>query len=81
MLSSNFRISTTDSHSIIDLCKNKRINRAGDVMIGNHVWVGADVTINKNVTIFDDSVVSGNSVVNHDVARKKQLWQVFPQGM
>ena len=67
MLSSGIRITTTDSHSVIDIESGKRVNLAKSVRIGNHVWIGANCIINKGVTIGDNAVVAGNSVVTHDV--------------
>lgn len=64
MISSNVRIVTTDSHSIIDLKSNLRINYAKDVYIGNHVWLGANVSILKGSKILENSVVGINSIVN-----------------
>lgn len=37
------------------------------IIIGNSVWVGANVTILKGVTIGDGAVVAANSVVRNDV--------------
>lgn len=67
MLSSDIRIATTDSHSIIDKNSKKRINHAKSIKIGNHVWIGTRVTINKGVIIGDNSVVASNSLVTKNV--------------
>lgn len=37
------------------------------IVIGENVWIGADVRINKGVTIGDNSIVAANSVVTKDV--------------
>jgi acetyltransferase-like isoleucine patch superfamily enzyme len=37
------------------------------VRIGDHVWVGAQVTILRGVTIGDGAVIGAGSVVTHDV--------------
>lgn len=67
MLSSGIRISTTDSHSIISLDTNKRINEAGSVLIENHVWIGHNATICKGIHIGHDTIIGTNSVVTHDI--------------
>lgn len=67
LISSNVRIATTDSHSIIDVSTKKRTNQAKDITIGNHVWLGYNVSINKGVTIADNSVIAGHSVVTKSV--------------
>ncbi len=68
MLSSDIRIVTTDSHSIINSSDGKRINQAKSVVIGEHVWIGTRVTINKGVIIGDNSVVASNSLVTKSCA-------------
>jgi acetyltransferase-like isoleucine patch superfamily enzyme len=40
------------------------------VVIGNKVWIGANVTILKGVTIGDGAVVAANSLVNKDIPPK-----------
>jgi len=68
MFSSGIRVVNTDSHSIISLDNKLRINPEKDVVIGNHVWVGADSKILKGVTIGDNSVIAMNSVVTKDIS-------------
>lgn len=63
MFSSGIKILTGDSHSIIDVISNKRINYAENVMISNHVWVGADVIILKGAAIAAGSIVATRAVV------------------
>lgn len=67
MISSDVRISTTDSHSVIDLTTGKRTNYAKDIFIGNHVWIAYNVSINKGVTIGNNSIIAGNSVLTKNV--------------
>lgn len=67
MFSSGIRITTTDSHSLINTTTKKRINPAADVCIGNHVWLGNGVNINKGVSIGNNAVVGAKSLVTHDV--------------
>lgn len=67
MLSKGIKIATTDSHSIIDLVSGERTNLAKDVVIGNHVWLGQNVTINKGVEIGSNSIVAGHSVLTKSI--------------
>ncbi len=67
MLSRGIRITTTDSHSVLDLLTGKRLNPAKNVIIGNHVWIGMNVAINKGVKIGNNSIVAGNSVVTKNI--------------
>lgn len=47
MLSTGITIRTVDSHSIIDENTGQRINFGEDVVISDHVWIGADAKIKK----------------------------------
>lgn len=67
MLSSNIRMATTDSHSIIDSTTGKRTNPAADIIIEPHVWIGYGASVNKGVTIGHNSVIAGHSVVTNSV--------------
>lgn len=63
MIAWGIEFRTTDSHAIHDLDTGKRINYADDIVIEDHVWVGAHVTILKGSLIKRGSVVSIRSVV------------------
>ncbi|MBD2101133.1 DapH/DapD/GlmU-related protein [Leptolyngbya sp. FACHB-261] len=56
-----------DSHSIIDLSSNQRINFPKDVHIGSHVWIARNAQVLKGVTIGENSVIGTGSVVTKDV--------------
>ena len=57
------QIWTSDFHSVIDNQTKIRINPPKDVVLGDHVWLGAQALILKGSTIGDDSVVAARSVV------------------
>lgn len=67
MFSSDVDIRSGDSHSIIDLSTGERVNQAGNVLIEDHVWIGAHARILKGVTIAENSVVGMGAVVTKDV--------------
>lgn len=67
MFSFGIDIRNGDSHSIIDLYNNKRINYAKDISIDDHVWLGAHVEILKGVNIGSNSVIGIRSVVSKNV--------------
>lgn len=67
MFSHPIEIRTGDSHTIIDLVSNKRINYAADVIIEDHVWIGAHAKVLKGVTVGTNSIVGTNSVVTQSV--------------
>lgn len=62
-LLSNVRFRTSDSHSIIDLNMNSRINHAKDIIIGDNVWIAEEVNIYKGVIIESGSVIGARSTV------------------
>lgn len=62
MFSSDIRVCTGDSHSILQ--EGKRINHSQNIDIGNHVWVGTRVDILKGSTIANDSVVGARALVS-----------------
>ena len=60
-------IRSSDSHSIIDVSTNKRINFAKDISIGNHVWIAPGVKVLKGVCIDDNSIIAAGAVVTKDI--------------
>ncbi len=65
MISSEVRIVTGDSHSIVD-CSGKRLNPSCDVQINDHVWLGHRVTVQKGCTIANNCVVGAGAIVTHE---------------
>ncbi|PHS09008.1 MAG: acetyltransferase [Kordia sp.] len=67
-LSHNVRIYTltydSDQNFNTELRKN---TLSGDVIIGNGVWIGANVLITPGVRVGDNSIIGANSVVTKDV--------------
>lgn len=62
MLSSDIRICTGDSHSLIDI-NGERTNPAQNITIGNHVWIGTRTMINKGTIIADHCTIGLSSVL------------------
>ena len=60
----------TDSHPVFDLDTHKIINKVKQMNIGNHVWIGANVTILKNTQIADDCIIGWGSVVSGSFAQE-----------
>jgi acetyltransferase-like isoleucine patch superfamily enzyme len=67
MLAKHVEIRTGDSHSIIDMQSGERINKAANVTLKEHVWVGAHAKILKGVTIGNNSVIGTSALVTKDV--------------
>lgn len=63
MFSYGINIWTGDGHPIYDLTTGERINEDQDVIIGNHVWMGRNVSVHKGGVIPDGCVIGANSFV------------------
>lgn len=72
MFSSDISVWTSDGHAILDN-NNRCINRGGDIVLMDHVWIGHGVKILKNTAINKDTVVGGNSLVNKKFYQKNLL--------
>ena len=58
---------STAGHPIGVEKRNKGLEYAYPIKIGNNVWIGANVTILPGVTIGDNTVIGAGSVVNRDI--------------
>lgn len=67
MLAKQVEIRTGDSHSIIDNETGLRINKAANVILKEHVWVGAHAKILKGVTVGHNSIIAIAAVVTNDI--------------
>lgn len=63
----NAEIWASDTHSIIDLDSNKRVNNDKPIVIHDRVWVGSRVLIMKGVEIKSDSIIAAGSIVTKNV--------------
>lgn len=78
MVGKNLQIRTSDAHSVVDLSNNKPINHAKSVMIGDHVWLGYDVTILKGVRIANDCIIGTKSLVTRDCSKSNSVYVGIP---
>ena len=62
MFSYNTVVFNTDGHSILK--DNLLINKARNLVIADHVWIGFGAVILKNSKILSDSIIGYNSVVS-----------------
>jgi acetyltransferase-like isoleucine patch superfamily enzyme len=75
----NVNIRDSDGHLVYNLNeKPDKSNIFEDVLIGNHVWLGANVDILKGVTIPDDCVVGYNSCVTKKFDEPNCLLAGYP---
>lgn len=70
MFSTNIFARTSDSHSIFSYSSGNRINDDESIVIGDHVWIGRNVTFNKGAKVADDVVIGQNSVVSGALTEK-----------
>ncbi|MCI1575005.1 MAG: acyltransferase [Weizmannia coagulans] len=78
MFSYDVDIRTGDSHSIIDLDSGKRINRAKNIEIGNHVWVGAHCSILKGSYINNNCILGTGSILTKPVIEENVILAGIP---
>ena len=62
MFAYNITLFNTDAHPIFDLNTKKIINFVRGIEIGNHCWIGANVSILKNSIVPDGSIIGWGSV-------------------
>lgn len=63
----NAELWSSDTHSIMDVETNERINKDLPILIGDRVWVGNRVLIMKGVEIKDDSIIAAGSIVTKNI--------------
>ena len=62
LFSSDIQLRTGDSHSVLDM-EGRRINESRDIVIGDHVWVGAKAFLNKGAKVAPHSIVGACAMV------------------
>ena len=61
MFAGNVTLYNTDAHPVFDLKTNKIINKVKGITIGDHVWLGMNVTVLKNSFVPNNSIVGWGS--------------------
>lgn len=68
MISRGIEIRATDVHKVYDLESDVRLNPAhSDVVLGDHIWIAANVTVSKNVSIASGCIIAAGAFVNKSV--------------
>ena len=67
MLAKFIEFRTGDSHSIIEVASGLRVNYAANVILEDHVWIGAHAKILKGVKIGQNSVIGTAAVVTKSI--------------
>lgn len=78
LFANNIRLITTDNHSIYDISTLKRVNQAGDVKLGNHIWVCEDVTCLNNSSVADNCVIATKSLVTKHLTDENCVYGGIP---
>lgn len=65
----NAELWASDTHSIVDIKTNKRLNPDCPIFIDDYVWVCNRVLIMKGVNIGRNSVIASGSVVTKNIGR------------
>ena len=60
-------VRNSDAHLIYDVETNKRLNLGRDMIIGDHVWVGQDVSIVKSPFVGSGAIIGMGSLVRSRV--------------
>ncbi len=72
MIANDVSFRSSDSHSILNE-KGERINLAGNIVIGDHVWIGMRSVILKNTIIHNNSIIGAGSICNKDYEKENCL--------
>lgn len=64
MFANDVNLYNTDTHPVFDYTSKKIINRVKGITIGNHCWIGRNVTILKNSEIANDCICGWGAVVS-----------------
>lgn len=67
MISHNVMIYTKTALADQDFSQSEKVYKTGDVVIGDFVWIGANVFINPGIQIGSNTVIGANSVVTHNI--------------
>lgn len=67
MLSHGIDIRCGDSHTILDMTTQERINFSQAIEIQDHVWIGMHAKILKDASIGQHSVIAAGSIVTKDI--------------
>ena len=79
MFSRDVEICNGDNHPIFAVDHaEERLNPSSDVVIGNHVWLGANVRVLKGVHIADDVIVGADALVSGELDTTHSVYMGIP---
>lgn len=77
-ISYNVVFRTSDGHCIYSDTSKERMNYAGSIYIGDHVWFGQNAMIFKGSRIGSGSIIGANSVVSNKSIVSNTTWAGSP---
>lgn len=78
MFSHRIEIRNGDSHVILDSTNKQRINAAKSILIGDHVWLGADSKVLKGAIVGDNSIVATGGIVTGNCEDSNSIYGGVP---
>ncbi|WP_267963852.1 acyltransferase, partial [Testudinibacter sp. TR-2022] len=73
MFAHGYEIRTSDMHPIYSLSSGERLNHGSSIKLGDHIWLGRDVTILKGVTLASNIVVGIRSIVTKSILKPNSV--------
>lgn len=64
LFSLNTWFRTSDNHPLYDIASRRRLNPSKSILIGDHVWLGQNVTVLKGSVVGSGSIVGASSLVS-----------------
>ena len=65
MFAQRVLFATDDTHPIFDISTKERVNKSGDIIVKNHVWIGEAAKILKGNVIEEGAVIGMYSLLSH----------------
>lgn len=78
MFSFSMWATTSDAHAAFDMVTRQRFNLPKSVLIGDHVWVGQEVTILKGTQIGSGSIIGADSLITGKVVQSNAVYAGVP---
>lgn len=78
MFSSDIDIASGDYHIIMDKDSSRRINSSKEIMISDHVWLGAHVNVLKGTVIPQGCIIGNSSVVTSKLDKQNAIYAGVP---
>lgn len=76
-LSWDVLVMDSDFHKIMTL-QGEQINSPREIIIGDHVWIGAKASVMKGTRIYNDCVIAANAVVTKEIEGSNQILAGIP---